>query len=418
MIVFKLALESLLNRRFTVLLTIASIAISVLLLLGVEKIRTGTKESFSQTISGTDLIVGARASGVQLLLYSVFHIGNATNNVSWETVEDLKRRPEVDWLVPISLGDSYQGFRVVGTQPDYFDRFRFRKRQALEFEEGAPMGLLFEAVAGYEVARKMGHRVGDDLVIGHGGGEVSFLEHGQYPFKLAGVLKRTGTPVDRSLFVSLESLEAIHSNWKAEGRPSENRSFDLSQLDELKPSSITAAYVGVKSPIMSFGFQRFVNTYPEEPITAILPVAVLAELWLVSGNVELALIAISAMVVVTAVLGLVISILSTLNERRREMAILRSIGASPFHIFALFTVEAVLISIAGVLAGLLLAYGLLALILPTVERAIGLYIPMGWPTAQEWAYLGIVVAGGILAGCLPALRAYRLSLADGLAIRV
>lgn len=417
MIVLRLAVQSLLNRRFTVLLTVISIAFSVLLLLGVEKIRTGTKESFRQTISGTDLIVGARASGMQLLLYSVFHIGNPTNNVSWETIEDLKKRPEVDWLVPISLGDSYRGHRVVGTDPEYFERFQYRKREQLKFQEGKPMGLLFEAVAGSEVARKFGHQVGDEIVIGHGGGEVSFVEHGQYPFRLVGILERTGTPVDRSMFVSLESLEAIHSNWQA-GVPTEKQVFDESDLEDLQPSSVTAAYISVKSPLMSFGFQRFANTYKEEPITAILPVTVLAELWLISGNVELALIAISSMVVVTAVLGLIISILSTLNERRREMAILRSIGARPGHIFALFTAEAALIAAAGALLGLVVTYGVLALALPAIERGLGLYIPMGLPSAQEWSYLGAIFAGGLLAGCIPALRAYRLSLSDGLAVRV
>ena len=120
MIVPRLALQSLRNRALTASLTVLAIAFSVMLLLGVEKVRTGARQSFADTISGTDLIVGARSGAIQLLLYSVFRIGNATNNVTWKSYSDIAKRPEVDWIVPISLGDSHHGFRVLGTTPDYF----------------------------------------------------------------------------------------------------------------------------------------------------------------------------------------------------------------------------------------------------------------------------------------------------------
>ena len=118
MIVPRLALQSLRNRALTASLTVLAIAFSVMLLLGVEKVRTGARQSFADTISGTDLIVGARSGAIQLLLYSVFRIGNATNNVTWKSYEDIAKRPEIDWIVPISLGDSHHGFRVLGTSPE------------------------------------------------------------------------------------------------------------------------------------------------------------------------------------------------------------------------------------------------------------------------------------------------------------
>ena len=127
-IIPRLALQSLRNRALTASLTVLAIAFSVMLLLGVEKVRTGARESFADTISGTDLIVGARSGSIQLLLYSIFRIGNATNNVTWKSYEDIAKRPEVAWIVPLSLGDSHHGFRVLGTTADYFDALQVPPR--------------------------------------------------------------------------------------------------------------------------------------------------------------------------------------------------------------------------------------------------------------------------------------------------
>ena len=134
MIVLRLALKSLVNRWVTALLTIATIAASVVLLLGVEEVRTGARQSFADTISGTDLIVGARSGALNLLLHSVFRIGNATNNITWETYQDIAKRPEVAWIVPLSLGDSHRGFRVLGTENSYFEHYRYRRGQHLQLD--------------------------------------------------------------------------------------------------------------------------------------------------------------------------------------------------------------------------------------------------------------------------------------------
>src|SRR5262249_1904229 len=146
MIVLRLALLSLRNRWLTALLTVSAIAISIALLLGVEKVRMGARQSFADTISGTDLIVGARSGSLNLLLYSVFRIGNATNNISWASYQDLAARPDVAWSVPLSLGDSHRGFRVLGTTPEYFRHYKFRQSQALTFSAGQPFADLFDAV--------------------------------------------------------------------------------------------------------------------------------------------------------------------------------------------------------------------------------------------------------------------------------
>ena len=142
----RLALASLANRRATALLTVLVIALSVGLLLAVERVRTETRSSFASTISGTDLIVGARSGAVNLLLYSVFRIGNATNNIRWDSYQQIAALPRVKWAIPLSLGDSHRGYRVLGTTPDYFTHYRYGQGRALQLTAGRPFADLFEVV--------------------------------------------------------------------------------------------------------------------------------------------------------------------------------------------------------------------------------------------------------------------------------
>lgn len=418
MIVPRLALQSLRNRALTATLTVLAIAFSVMLLLGVEKVRTGARQSFADTISGTDLIVGARSGSIQLLLYSIFRIGNATNNVTWKSYEDIAKRPEVAWIVPLSLGDSHHGFRVLGTNEEYFKRYKYRHGQDLAFAEGGPFHDLFDAVIGADVAQALGYKVGDEIIVAHGLGAISFVEHKDKPFRVSGILAKTGTPVDRTVHVSLEAIEAIHVDWQ-NGIPMQGQTVsadEVRQMD-LAPKAITAALVGLKSRLATFKLQRWINNYKEEPLSAIIPGAALQELWGLVGTAETALSVVSAMVVATALLGMVTMILTTLNERRREMAILRSVGARPVTILGLLATEAGLLTLAGVIVGALLLYAGLAVLQPYVDRAYGLHLEIDPPTQREWLTLASIVVAGFLAGLLPAIRAYRLSLADGMTVR-
>ena len=418
MIVIRLALQSLANRWLTALLTVAAVAISIMLLLGVEKVRVGARQSFADTISGTDLIVGARTGSLQLLLYSVFRIGNATNNITWASFDEIRKQPEVAWAVPLSLGDSHRGFRVLGTTAAYFVHYRYRRTQALAFASGKPFADLFDAVVGAEVAAALGYRVGDAIVVAHGLGSVSFVEHGDKPFRVSGILERTGTPVDRTVHVSLEAIEAIHVDWQggAQVAGQSVSADDVRKLD-LAPKAITAALIGLKSKLATFRLQRAINDYPREPLAAILPGAALQELWGLVGVAETALAAVSWMVVGTALLGLATMILTTLNERRREMAILRSVGARPATVLGLLTAEAGLLTLAGVVLGTVLTYVGLAGLRPLIDRVYGLHLAIDPPTWGEMATLAAIVAAGVIAGLVPAIRAYRLSLADGMTVR-
>ncbi|WP_295582872.1 ABC transporter permease [uncultured Lamprocystis sp.] len=418
-----LAWKSLLNRRFTALLTLLSIAFSVTLLIGVERLRGEVREGFTNTVSGTDLIVGARSGPINLLLYAVFRIGNATNNISWESYQAIANLPKVAWTIPLALGDSHRGFRVLGTTATYFAHFRYSRDRGLALAQGEPFADLYDAVLGSEVARTLGYRLGDPIVIAHGTGDVSFARHTDKPFRVAGILAPTGTPVDRTVHVSLAAIEAIHVGWES-GAAAPGRSPDAAQTRELAatgaltPKAITAVLVGLKSRIATFQVQRAVNDYPEEPLLAILPGVALADLWRLIGIGERALLAVSAAVVVVGLFGMLTALLTSLNERRREMAILRSVGARPAHVLALILGEAVFLTLVGALLGVALLYGVLLLGGPLITDRLGLVIGIGPPSPAEGLLLAAVVAAGVLVGLIAGYRAYRLSLSDGLLIRV
>jgi len=416
----RLALGSLANRRLTAGLTVLAIALSVALLLGVEKVRTGARASFANTISGTDLIVGARSGSIQLLLYSVFRIGDAASNISWESYEDMRAWPEIAWSAPISLGDSHRGFRVVGATRDYFEHYKYGRRQALAFAAGRPFEDLFEAAIGADVAEELGYAVGDRIVLAHGAGAFAFAEHDDKPFTISGVLAPTGTPIDRSVHVSLEAIEAIHVDWRSgrPPRPGQGVSAEQARRLDLQPKAVTAVLLGLKSRMAAFAVQRRVNAYKEEALLAILPGVALQQLWDAIGGLETALLAISVMVVATGFMGMIAVSLSALGERRREMAILRSVGARPVHIFLLLVLESGLLAALGALVGTAVLYGGLAVAQAVAQARFGFYLPVDWPTSWELTLLGLVVAAGGLAGVVPALLAYRRSLADGMTIRI
>ena len=421
MYLLRLALASLGNRRFTALLTMFAIALSVCLLLAVERVRTEARASFANTISGTDLIVGARSGSVNLLLYSVFRIGNATNNIRWDSFERFAAHRQVKWAIPISLGDSHRGYRVMGTSPGYFEHFRYARSQPLKIEQGRAFADdPFEVVLGAEVAEALHYQLGEELVLAHGVATISLVKHDDKPFTVVGILQRTGTPVDRTLHISLGGMEALHIDWQ-NGMPARGAgvvSAEQARNMDLQPKQITAFLLGLNSKIATFSLQREINEFRGEPLLAILPGVALQELWSLMGTAEQALFVVSLFVVLTGLIGMLTAILTSLNERRREMAILRSVGARPWHIASLLILEAFALALAGVLFGLLLLYAGIAAAQGYVQASYGLYLPLAAPTAYEWTLLGAILAAALLMGCVPAWRAYRQSLADGLSIRL
>lgn len=415
MIALRLAFASLWNRRGTALLTMLGIAVSVALLLGVEKLRTDVRSSFANTVSGADLIVGARTGSINLLLYSVFRLGEATNNVSWSVYQRVASHPDVAWTIPLSLGDSHDGFRVLGTNLDYFEHYRFAQTRVLEFAAGQAFADLHDAVIGAEVAAKLKYTVGQQIVLGHGLGDISFANHDEDPFTVSGILARTGTPADRTVHVSLEAIEAIHG---AESAPPSFAPGADSEAGALTPDSITAFIVGLENRAAVFQIQRAINSFQGEALLGILPGVALQQLWETVGIAESALLVIAACVVIAGLLGMLTAILTSLNERRREMAILRSVGARPGFVFLLLMSEAAFLGLAGVLLGMALLHGSLALARPEIESRFGLFLSSSGPGGFELMLGAAVVVAALVAGAIPAWRAYRNTLADGLTIRV
>jgi len=399
----KLAIGSLLNRRLTVLLTVLSIMFSTIVVLGAEHLRQEIRNSFSKTVSGVDLIVGARTGGVNLLLYSVFHIGNATNNVTWKSYQEMISKPGIAWSIPISLGDSHRGYRVLGTTSDYFRYFKYGSAMPLHLQQGSPFEDYrsqldappvpdFKAVLGAEVAARLGYQPGHSFVVAHGLGSVSFANHTQYPFTVTGILAPTGTPVDQTIHISLESLEAVHRTGPV-------------------PDSITAFMIGLESKLLSFRIQREINEYRQEPLIAIMPGVVLAELWQMMNILERVLTLIAGLVLVSALFGMATMLLSTLQQRERELAVLRALGARPGFLFLLIQTEALLMTLLGLLSGIVMLTLILFLSANWISASYGLFVSTQVLTPEILPYLGAALLLSFLLAGLPATLAYRRSLA-------
>jgi putative ABC transport system permease protein len=416
----RLAAKSLWNRRGTAALSISAIAISVSVLLGVQMLRLAMRESFAQTVSGVDLLVGARTGPIDLLLSCLFQIGAPRANVSWETYEKIAHHPDVAWTIPISLGDSHRGFRVLGTTVDYFRYFHYADHRSLQFAAGGPFVDLYDAVIGAQVARSLEYRVGNKLVLEHGVAEVNIEDHSDKPFRIAAVLSPTGTEVDRTVYVSLAAITAMHLDWRGGSRAPPRQRLDAARARELDltPKGISAFMIGMRSRPMLFTMERAINDYRSEALLAIIPGAVLSDLWSVLGIIDSALMLVASLVFAAGLLGMLTAILTSLNERRREIAILRSVGARPVHAFALLMSEAALLAGCGVIVGTAVAVLGLTLGGPGLGNRFGIYLSFASWDASHAAILGGVLAVAVLAGIIPAISAYRGTLNDGLTLRI
>jgi putative ABC transport system permease protein len=433
-----IARQSAWNRRSTLVWVVVSLALATALLWTLERLRHDIRTSFSQSVSGVDLIVGARSSPVQLMLFSVFHIGSVPQSMSMKSVQALAQHRSVSWVIPLSLGDSHRGYPVLGTTPAYFQHFAYGDKQPLALLQGevfaGTLDGLYEAVIGSEVARKMGYTLGQSITLGHGMDDhdqghshghspapasPASPSHDDKPFKVVGILAATGTPVDRTVHVSLQAIEALHLEWVA-GAPLPGGQIPADQARKfnLEPQAVTAALVGLKTRAAVFNVQRFVNAYEAEALMGVMPGVALGELWAVLGVGENALLAVSALVALVSVVSLMAVVLAGLNERRRELAVLRAVGAGPRHVLGLLTLEGVWVTCAGVLLGVLLAQVGMALATPWLQQDLGIRLQMSAPLPTQWALLVAVLLAGLLASLGPAWRAYRLSLADGLSPHV
>ena len=406
-IFFKLAINSLKSRKGSVFLTLLAIIVSVYVLIGVEQIRQQTKQNFNSTIAGTDLIVGARTGDINLLLYAVFHMGAATQNISWKTYQELGALSSVDWAVPISLGDSHQGYRVTATTPDYFKHYRYAELQPLQFATGRTFKDVYDVVLGAEVARQLGYQLGDELVLAHGLGATSFSSHKDKPFRVSGVLEATSTPVDSSLYISLSGMEAIHIGWHSGVNSNPTA---ISDAPSLTPKSVTAVMLGLKQKTAIFRLQRVINQYREEALLAILPGVTLAKLWQITSVMEDSLRLIALLILLSSLLGLVAMLLASIRERQREIAVMRVMGASPWFIFSLIEIEVMFVTFVGYVLGLLSLAGSFELAKHLALEQFELHLSANLFNLEQLIYLGLILTAAFIAGLIPAIMAYKQAL--------
>ena len=417
MTLLTLALKSAWHRKTPLLLAALSVAISITLLFGVDKVRKQAKDNFLNTVAQTDLIVGPRTGPINLLLYSVFHLGQPTNNMGYDSYQSLKQHPQVDWALPLSLGDSHRGYRVIGTEAHFFDHYHYGDATALAFQKGQAFEGLYEVVLGAQVAQNLGYEVGDPLTLSHGirtHQSQALPEHDDKPFRVAGILAPTGTPLDRTLQTSLQALEAIHLDWQS-GRPSPLQlSSDLARKLAPEPKEVTAVMVGLTHKVQTFRMQRQINADPSEPLMAILPGATLARFWQNFHHLEQGFFILSWGVFAAALTGILISLFNNLQQRRHEIALLRAIGLHTRGILGLFWLDTLLIMGVGLVLGLGLLKALIFLSAPWLLSHYGFQVVFQWPDLQQWSMAGIALLLALGVSTLPGWLSARNNLKKGL----
>ena len=400
----RIAIQSALARRGALLIMVLSTAISVAILLGVFKIRDDTKTSFSNAISGVDLVVGAKGSPTELILYSVFHIGRASNTIPASLEKTLVDLRQVAWVVPVQLGDSYRNYPVVGTSIDFFKRVKAQGRH-LQLAQGYALSdpRLFDVVLGHAVAKNTQHRIGEQIAISHGSGTGPKQNHSNSPFRIIGILEASGTPIDNAVFISTNAFDALHDI--ADGGL---------QFARLNPDSQASAFfIGLKDRGSVFSVRRQIDSLPNS-LMAVMPGVALDELWSSMEIAENALLLIALGVLITTILGITATLLVSLESRRRELAIFRAVGAKPYQLLSLILTEALMVCVVGILLG----WTLLQLIILTandyLRKEWGVVSEPSLPSMNDGLALLYLVLVVLISASIPAMKAYRMALSEGL----
>ena len=302
----------------------------------------------------------------------------------------------------------------MGTTKEYFDKFTYRKKQKLQYLTGRNFKETFDVVIGYDVAKSLNYKLDDSIIIAHGIASQSL--HDEFPFRIKGIINKTGTSVDRTSLVSLEALEAIHKDWKTAQKyqPKIISNKNDYQEQDLIPKEITAAIIKLKSPISIFKIQREINDYEHEALQAIIPGIVLTKLWQVVSVTENIMLSISGMVIVSALIGLIAILYSTLNNRRKEMALLRIVGASPKAILGLLIAEALIISFSSIILAIIFLQILNFILFPILDQIFGIYVENNFLLLKDFYFFIMILLTSTIVSIFPALQAYKNSINDGI----
>jgi len=407
-----LLLKSMRSRIIPTSLVTISLMASMVLLLSIERVQQATEEGFNQSISGVDAIIGPRSSSLELVLYTVFHIGRPTNNITTKTINDMKQRSDISWLVPIALGDSHRGFRVVATKPNYFDHIKYANNQSLAFSKGRGFADLSEAVLGSDVATTLNYSLGSQIQITHGSIESTGNKHDDFSFKVTGILNKTGTPIDQAIFLDLQGYELLHLGWKSGKKVFSLEDIALSSLpaDALNPKTVTAAFVGLKSKLTLFNFSKNIREYPKEAISAVIPGIALSELWSIVGLVDKGFQLLSWIIIAISLIAMVTLIIASLDNRRQEMTIYRANGASPKFLAAMVIYESLVIGLVAIIGAVVLVTIVTYFATEQLNLTLGISPSFKWISLNEIKIFSIILFAGVLSSLIPAAMVFRKNL--------
>ena len=407
-----LLLKSMRSRIIPTSLVTISLMASMVLLLSIERIQQGTEEGFNQSISGVDAIIGPRSSSLELGLYTVFHLGRPTNNITTKTINEIKLRSDISWLVPIALGDSHRGFRVVATQPNYFEHIKYRNSQSLTFMNGVAFSELSEAVLGSDVAERLNYKVGSEIQVTHGSVESIGSKHDDFSFKVTGVLNKTGTPIDQAIFLDLKGYELLHLGWMSGKKIFSLDDIDLSSLpaDALEPKTVTAAFVGLKSKITLFNFSKSIREYPKEAISAVIPGIALSELWSIVRLVDKGFQLLSWIIITISLIAMVTLIIASLDNRKQEMTIYRANGASPKFLAIMVICESLVIGLIAIIGAIILVTIVTYFAAAQLNLALGVSPSFRWISIDEIKVFSFILLAGALSSLIPAIMVFRKNL--------
>lgn len=391
--------KSLANRKLTSFLTIAVICASTMLYLSIEQIQNSVRNSFLQTVSNADLLIGKKGSPSQLLLYSLFRMGGAVENISYNSYQQICQDDKIKFCIPISLGDSHKGFRVMGTNENFFNNYQFGNDQKLHLAKGSSFSKSLEVVIGHFVAEKLNYNIGSEIVLAHGIAKNSMQIHDQHNFKVVGILKATGTPIDHTIHTNLSSIEIIHRK-------------EISS--HVTPKQISSFIVALKNKFDIFSFRSEINQYKEEALTAIMPAATLLQFWKNIDIIESAMSAVSIFVILTGFIALLCTLLSSLEKRRREISILRTLGAGKYYVFKLLCLESFFCAFAGSVGAVFLLPMVYTSSQSFMLNHFGLRLDFVYFSTHTLVTIIVISLAGLATGLIPAIKAYKYSLSDGL----
>ncbi len=425
MSLFKIAWRSIQQRALASAMTAVSMGLGVALVVAVLVISSVIHRSFHRGGEGYDLIVGPKGSPLQLVLNSAYYLSEPAGIISDRYVEEFtigEYAPDLEVVVPLCMGHTYQGFRVIGTTPDMFNRLRYLDEQEYTFADGENFKTenAYHAVVGAAVAAETRLKVGDKFKAKHGEGEGAH-DHAN-EFEVVGILDHSGTPNDRALFVNREGFYTIHTSEAGDGHDShahdeaahdEHAHDDPDDITAGKPVTALLICVDQTRPGLTQVLQRKINNAPGGQ--AVMPSVVIAGLFeRIIGNIQLILLIMAVLIVVVAGLGIMVSIYNSMSDRRHEIAIMRALGAGRSTVMRVILLESILLSLGGGALGLVLGHGLIGVLSPIIAEQTGVAVGLFQFQLIELILIpGLIILASIV-GYLPALSAYRTDVARSL----